>query len=177
METVILALLLLNAVLIVVAIILIARRTAGSSTESLADIDDMVGQLGDTIHDLALSLAEGQQQLSRQTDSARVEIVQAQNMGQQEMQKSLNQMDKEISGELSENLGKLQQANDKKLTEMLQAQSKNAAETQKLLASSSEASIDRLHQMETTVTHSLNENLERIRNTNEQKRGFGHDCG
>ena len=169
METVLFALLSINTILLAFAIILIAKRAAGSSTESHADIEDMVSQLGDTIHDIGLSLAEGQQQLSRQTDSARVEIVQAQNMGQQEMQKSLNQMDKEISRELSENLGKLQQANDKKLTEMLQAQSKNAAETQKLLSSSSEASIDRLHQMEKTVTHSLNENLERIRNTNEQK--------
>ena len=80
MEMVILALLLLNAGLLVVAIILIAKRPARSSTESLADIEDMVGQLGDTIHDLGLSLTEGQQQLSRQTDSARAEIVQDQNI-------------------------------------------------------------------------------------------------
>ena len=159
-------------------IALSAITLAKSSKTSGEKVD--TSKLEASVHDMSVSIANGQKTIVDHVSSARTEITQIQNASQTQMRKEmtdfsektadrLNQMDKEILRELKDNLEALQKSNEKRLVQLMRVQHSDTEKMQQLLASSSEASIERLNQMKTSVTQSLNDNLAAIRTSNEQK--------
>lgn len=160
--------------------IALSAITLAKSNKTNGSVAVDTSKMETSIHDMGVSLASGQKTIVDQVTSTRTEITQAQSASSTQMRKDmtafsektvdrLNQMDKEILRELQDNLGALQKSNEKRLVQLMRVQHTDIEKMQQVLAVSSEASIERLNQMEASVTKSLNENLESIRSSNEQK--------
>lgn len=166
------ALLVIN--LLLSLIIFVTRKNINNTTSINTN------NIESAIHDIAVSLSNSQKITTQQIISAQSEIIKAQNASSDQFKnemhtfsektvEKLNQMDKEILGELKDNLTSLYKANDKRLVQSIRIQHADSEKMQTSLAKFSESSIKRLNEMESSVTQTLNKNLDTIRTANEQK--------
>ncbi len=133
MEYFIIALLVLN---LIVSVMLLIKRGGTETGDSYADIEDAV-------HDSEKRLEDGQAAVYNRIDSARAELVQAQNLSihtiqetvskssekfidrlnmmDKQMINALSDMDKELTDTLTKNLENIRSTNEKKLIELQQS--------------------------------------------------------